>query len=43
LRDEAVREGDPEEAGYSCGEAEQENVPVEAGGFAEGEFGALGY
>ncbi len=33
LGDEAVGEG----------EAEEEEVPVEAGGFAEGEVGALGY
>jgi hypothetical protein len=43
LRDEAVWEGDPEQAGDTGCEAEEENVPVEAGGFAEGEFGALCY
>lgn len=43
LRDQAVREGDPEEAGYASGEAEEEKIPVEAGGFTEREFGALGY
>ena len=43
LRDQAVREGDPEEAGYAGGEAKEEEVPVEAGGFSEREFGALGY
>lgn len=43
LGDEAVGEGDAEEAGDGGGGAEEEDVPVEAGGFAEGEFGALGY
>ena len=42
LGDEAVGEGNPEEAGDASGEAEEENVPVETGGFAEGKFGALG-
>ena len=42
LRDEAVGEGDAEKAGDACGEAKEEDVPVETGGFAEGEFGALG-
>jgi hypothetical protein len=43
LWDEAVGEGDSEEAGDTCGEAEEEEVPVEAGGFTEGKFCALGY
>ena len=43
LRNQAIREGDPEKAGYAGGEAEEEEVPVEAGGFSEREFGALGY
>lgn len=42
LRDEAVGEGQAEEAGDAGGEAEQEEVPVEAGGFPEGELAALG-
>lgn len=42
LGDEAVGEGEAEEAGDARGEAEEEDVPVEAGGLAEGEFGALG-
>ena len=43
LRNEAVGEGDAEEAGEAGRQAEEEDVPVEAGGFAEGEFGALSY
>jgi hypothetical protein len=42
LRDQAVGEGQAEEAGYAGGEAEEEEVPVEAGGLFEREFGALG-
>lgn len=42
LRDEAVGEGDPEQAGDASGETEEEDVPVEACRFAEGELGALG-
>lgn len=42
LRDEAVREGNAEEAGNAGCEAEEEDIPVETGGFAEGKFGALG-
>ena len=42
LWDEAVREGDAEEPRDAGGQAEEKKVPVEAGGFAEGEFGALG-
>ena len=41
LRNETVGEGDPEEPGYAGREAEEEDVPVEAGRFAEGEFSAL--
>ncbi len=41
LRDEAVWEGQAEETGYARGGAEEEEVPVEAGGLFEGEFGAL--
>lgn len=43
LGDEAVGERDSEEAGYACCEAQEKDVPVETGGFAEWEFGALGY
>lgn len=43
LRDEAVWEGNSEEACYSGCETEEEEVPVEACGFPEGELGALGY
>jgi len=42
LRDEAVGEGDAEEPADAGGQAQEEDVPVEAGGFAEREFGALG-
>lgn len=42
LGDEAVGEGEPEDSGYARGEAEQEDIPVETGGFAERELGALG-
>lgn len=42
LRDEAVREGNAEETGDAGCEAEEEDVPVETGGFAKGELGALG-
>jgi hypothetical protein len=42
LGDEPVGEGQGEDAGYAGGEAEQEDVPVEAGGLFEGIFGALG-
>ena len=43
LRDQTVGEGDSEEAGDSSGKAKEEEVPVKAGGFSEGEFGALCY
>ena len=43
LGDEAVGEWDAKEAGDASCEAQEEDVPVEAGGFAEGKFGALGY
>lgn len=42
LGDEAIGEWEPEEAGDASGQAEEEDVPMEAGGLAEGEFGALG-
>ena len=42
LRDQAVGEGQAEETGYARSEAEEEEVPVEAGGFLEGKLGALG-
>lgn len=42
LRNEAVREGNAEEAGNAGCEAEEKDVPVKTGGFAEGKFGALG-
>ena len=42
LGDEAVGEGDTDEAGDTGCQAEQEDVPVEARGFAEGELGTLG-
>lgn len=42
LRDEAVGEGQAKNARDKGGEAEEEEVPVEAGGLFEGEFGALG-
>lgn len=42
LRDEPVGKGDAEEAADAGGQAQEEDVPVEAGGFAEREFGALG-
>lgn len=42
LGDEAVGEGQAQDAGDAGGEAEEEEVPVEAGGFSEGELGALG-
>ncbi|KAF7552254.1 hypothetical protein G7046_g7464 [Stylonectria norvegica] len=42
LRDETVGHGEAEEAGDTGGEAQEEEIPVEAGGFAEGEFAALG-
>ncbi len=41
LGDEAVGEGDAEEAGDAGCEAQEEDVPVEACGFAERKFGAL--
>ena len=43
LGNEAVREGNAEKAGDAGRETEEEEVPVEACGFAEGKFGALGY
>ena len=42
LRDEAVGKGDPEKTGDTGSQAEEEEIPVEAGGLAEGEFGTLG-
>lgn len=42
LGDEAVWGGDADEAGDAGCDAEEEDVPVEACGFLEGEFGALG-
>ena len=41
LRDETVGEGDSKDAGYTCGDAEEEDIPVKAGWFAEGKFGTL--
>lgn len=41
LGDEAVGEGEPEDAGDAGGQAEEEEVPVEAGRFAQGELGSL--
>jgi hypothetical protein len=38
LRDEAIREGDEEEAADEGGDAEEEEVPVEAAGFLQGEL-----
>lgn len=38
---EAVGEGDAQQACDARGEAEEEDVPVEAGWFSEGELGAL--
>ena len=43
LGDEAVGEGNAEETGDAGCETQEEDVPVETGGFLEGEFGALGY
>ena len=43
LGDEAVGEGNSEKAGESRGETQEEDVPVEAGGFAKRELGSLGY
>ena len=43
LRDQTVGEGDPEEAGDSSGKAKEEEVPVKAGGFTEGELCSLSY
>ena len=43
LGDKAVRRRDAEEACDEGGDAEQEEVPVEAGGLAEGEVCALGH
>jgi hypothetical protein len=42
LWDKAVWGGDAEESCDAGGETEEEEVPVEAGGFAEGKFGSLG-
>ena len=42
LRYEAIREGDSEKTGDASGEAEEEEIPVEASRFAERELGALG-
>src|SRR5689334_12627259 len=42
LRDESVWERQAQEAGDARGQAEEEEVPVKARGFSEGEFGALG-
>jgi len=41
LRNEAVGEWNAEDAGDEGGQAEQEDVPMESGGFAQGKFGAL--
>ena len=41
LGDEAIGEGAAEETRDASRKAKEEDVPVEAGGFAEGEFGAL--
>ena len=41
LGDKAVGCGDSEKACYSGGETEKEEIPVETGWFAEGEFGSL--
>ena len=43
LGNKAVGEGNPEDAGNECGEAEEKDVPMEARGFSERKFGALGY
>ena len=42
LWDETVWEGDAEKASNAGCQAEKEDVPVETGGFTEGELGALG-
>ena len=42
LRDKAIGEREAEDAGHAGGQAEEEQVPVEAGGLSEGELGALG-
>lgn len=41
LGDESVGEGEAKNAGDAGGDAEEEEVPVETGGFAEWEFAAL--
>jgi hypothetical protein len=41
LRNEAVGKWNAEDTGDEGGKAEQEDVPMESGGFAQGEFGAL--
>ena len=43
LGDEAIGEGDSEEACYACGCAKEEDIPMETGWFAKGKFGALSY
>jgi hypothetical protein len=43
LGDEAVGERESQHAGHAGRQAEEEDVPVEAGRFGEGELGALGY
>lgn len=42
LGDEAVRKGKPDDAADETGAAEQEEVPVEAGGFFERVLACLG-
>ena len=43
LGNEAIGKGYAEKASDAGCQAEEEEVPVEACGFAEGKFGALGY
>ena len=43
LGNEAIGEGDAEKPGDAGCKAEEEEVPVEACGFAEGKFGTLRY
>lgn len=43
LGNEAIGKGDAEKASDAGCEAEEEEVPVEACGFAEGKLGALSY
>ena len=42
LRDQSVGGRETEDPGDACGDAEEEDVPVETRGFTEGKLGALG-